>query len=101
MSQSRILGITDLNKGEDPRAQFLKSAAGDNGKTEGNPLLRTFNMANMDPNLKADYKSNKSDFESKLESINKEQDKYERIKEKKFRKTYQAYLKEEEAKEGI
>ena len=82
MSQSRILGITDLNKGEDPREYILKSAAGESGKTEGNPLLRTFNIANMDPNLKADYKSNKTDFEAKLDSINKKLDGDEKKKER-------------------
>ena len=32
MNRSSILGITDLNKGEDARDYILKSAAGESGK---------------------------------------------------------------------
>ena len=38
MSESRILGITDLNKGEDARDFILKSAVKESRKQEGNPL---------------------------------------------------------------
>ena len=45
-------------------------------------------MTNTDPNLKIDYKTNKSQFESKLDSLNKELGTYERLKERKFRKEF-------------
>ena len=54
-------------------------------------------MANMDPNLKVDYKANKSQFESKLDSLNKELTTYERLKERKFKREFQAEIKAREA----
>ena len=54
-------------------------------------------MANMDPNLKVDYKTNKSQFESKLDSLNKELTTYERLKERKFKREFQAEIKAREA----
>ena len=58
-------------------------------------------MTNMDPNLKIDYKTNKSQFESKLDSLNKELTTYERLKEKKFKREFKAEEKAREASEGL
>ena len=54
-------------------------------------------MTNMDPNLKADYKTNKSQFESKLDSLDKELTTYERLRERKFKKMFHAEVKMREA----
>ena len=61
MTKSHILGMANLNAGESAREFLIKSsnAAGEGGQAEGNPLLRTFNMANLSPTLKEDYRDNK------------------------------------------
>ena len=74
MTKSHILGMANLNAGDSAREFIMKTsnAATGEGGPESNPLLRTFNMANLSPTLKEDYRDNKKKFETKFDSLNKE-----------------------------
>lgn len=97
MTKSHILGLANLTGGDNARDFILKSAktGGEGGQAESHPLLRTFNMGNLSPTLKEDYRDNKKAFEALVDSeVYHEIDKDDRLKERKFKKAFKALEKE-------